>query len=212
MGFCGTQYINEMRFWFLLALIFLAVLVISILEIFLRRKNKKKIAPAVISASLSALILIPVTAIIVILVLPPYPPPRYVDPMVDLTGYDYNYCKTYYAEYFDLSVSGEEYSNEYPKGTIIRHEPRAGAHIIRGSSEVRCVVSKGVRQVVVCNVIALSAETAEKILAANELEYEIKYVPSEEYEEGIVISTEPERNTEVPAGSTVTLYVSSGKE
>ena len=64
----------------------------------------------------------------------------------------------------------------------------------------------------VCNVIALNAETAEKMLAANELECEIKYEPSEEYEEGIVISTEPEWNTEVPIGSTVTLYVSSGKE
>lgn len=211
MDFCGTQYINEMRFWFLLALIFLAVLVISILEIFLRRKNKKKTTPFVISASVSALLAVyPVAAFVILLLYPPEP--RHIDEMVGLTGYDYNYCKTFYAEYFDLSVSSEEYSDEYPKGTIIRHEPRAGAHIIRGSSEVRCVVSKGVRQVVVCNVIALSAETAEKILAANELEYEIKYVPSEEYEEGIVISTEPERNTEVPIGSTVTIYVSSGKE
>ena len=83
---------------------------------------------------------------------------------------------------------------------------------MRGSNEVRCVVSKGVRQTIVCNVIALSAETAEKMLAANELKCEIKYVPSEEYEEGIVIASEPERNTEVPIGSTVTLYVSSGKE
>ena len=211
MGFCGTQYNNEMMFWFLAALIPLAVLVISILEIFLRRKNKKKIHPFVISASVSALLAVyPVTAFVILLLYPPEP--RHIDEMVDLTGYDYNYCKTFYAEYFELSVSGEEYSDEYPKGTIIRHEPRAGAPIIRGSSEVRCVVSKGVRRVVVCNVIALSAETAEKMLAANELRCEIKYEPSEEYEEGIVIASEPERNTEVPVGSTVALYVSSGKE
>ena len=211
MYYCGTQYYNDMMFWFLLALIPLAVLVISILEIFLRRKNKKKIAPAVISASVSALLAIyPVTAFVILLLYPPVV--QRLDPMVDLTGYDYEYCKTFYTEYFDLSVSGEEYSNEYPKGTIIRHEPRAGAHIIRGSTEVRCVVSKGVRQVVVCNVIALSAETAEKMLTANGFECIIVYEPSEEYEEGIVIASEPERNTEVPIGSTVTLYVSSGKE
>lgn len=211
MYYCGTQYYNDMMFWFLLALIPVTVLVISILGIFLRRKNKKKIAPFVISASVSALLAVfPITAFVSLLIDPPVV--QRSDPMVDLTGYDYNYCKAFYAEYFDLSVSGEEYSDEYPKGTIIRHEPRAKAPIIRGSSEVRCVVSKGVRQVAVCNVIALNAETAEKMLAANELEYEIKYEPSEEYEEGIVIDSEPERNTEVPVGSTVTLYVSSGKE
>lgn len=173
MGFCGTQYYNEMMFWFLATIIPLAVFVILLL----------------------------------------YPPVvQHPEPMVDLTGYDHNYCKTFYAEYFDLSVSGEEYSNEYPKGTIIRHEPRAESPIIRGSMEIRCVVSNGVRQVAVCNVISLSTEMAEKMLEANELRCEIKYVPSEEYEEGIVIASAPERNTEVPTGSTVTLYVSSGKE
>lgn len=211
MGFCGTQYINEMILWFLLAFIPLAVLVISIFEIFLRRKNKKKICPFVISTSVSALLAVyPVTAFVILLLYPPVV--QHPEPMVDLTGYDYNYCKTYYAEYFDLSVSGEEYSDEYPKGTIIRHTPRAEAPIIRGSTEVRCVVSKGVRQVMVCNVIALSTETAEEMLTANGFECIIVYEPSEEYEEGIVIASEPERNTEVPIGSTVTLYVSSGKE
>ncbi|MGN0638583.1 MAG: PASTA domain-containing protein [Huintestinicola sp.] len=211
MGFCGTQYINEMMFWFLAALITLAMFAVSLLWIKHNRNTKKKTTTSVISASVSALLAVyPVTAFVILFLNPPGV--QRLDPMVDLTGYDYNYCKTYYAEYFELSVSGEEYSDEYPKGTIIRHEPRAKVPIIRGSSEVRCVVSKGVRQVAVCNVIALNVETAEKMLAANELEYEIKYEPSEEYEEGIVISTEPERNTEVPVGSTVTLYVSGGKE
>lgn len=211
MDFCGTQYINEMMFWFLAALITLAMFAVSLLWIKHNRNTKKKTTTSVISASVSALLAVyPVTAFVILLLNPPVV--QHPEPMVDFTGYDYNYCKTFYAEYFDLSVSGEEYSNEYPKGTIIRHEPPAGATIIRGSTEVRCVVIKGVRQVVVCNVIALNVETAEKMLAANELEYEIKYVPSEEYEEGIVIASEPERNTEVPVGSAVTLYVSSGKE
>lgn len=211
MYYCGTQYYNEMMFWFLLALIPLTVFVISLLWIKHNRKIKKKTAPFVISASVSAFIAVfPITAFVSLLIDPPVV--QRLDPMVDLTGYDYNYCKTFYTEYFELSVSGEEYSDEYPKGMIIRHEPRAGAPIMRGSTEVRCVVSKGVQQVMVCNVIALSAETAEKMLAANGFECEIRYEPSEEYEEGIVIATEPERNTEVPVGSTVTLYVSSGKE
>lgn len=209
MDFCGTRYFDELTVYFLLGLISAAVLVISILEIFLRRKNKKKITPFVISASVSALLS---TTMFVILILFPSPPPKRLDPMVDLTGYDYNYCKTFYAEYFDLVIEGEEYSDEYPKGTIIRHDPRAGAPIIRGDTQVRCVVSRGVQMMTVCNVIALNAETAEKMLAANGFECEIKYEPSEQYEEGIVIATEPERNTEVPIGSTVTLYVSSGKE
>ena len=211
MGFCGTQYYNEMMFWFLAAVIPLAMFAVSLLWIKHNRKIKKKTTPSVISASVSALLAVyPVTAFVILLIYPPVV--QRPEPMVDLTGYDYNYCKTYYAEYFDLSVSGEEYSNEYPKGTIIRHEPRAEAPIIRGSTEVRCVVSKGVQQTIVCNVIALSAETAEKMLTANGFECIIVYEPSEEYEEGIVIASEPERNTEVPIGSTVTLYVSSGKE
>ena len=67
--------------------------------------------------------IIPLAVFVILLLYPPVV--QHPDPMVDLTGYDYNYCKTFYAEYFELSVSGEEYSNEYPKGTIIRHEPRA---------------------------------------------------------------------------------------
>lgn len=211
MDFCGTQYYNEMMFWFLAALITLAMFAVSLLWIKHNRNTKKKTTTSVISASVSALLAVyPVTAFVILLLYPPVV--QRFDPMVDLTGYDYEYCKTFYTEYFDLSVSGEEYSNEYPEGTIIRHEPRAGAPIIRGSNEVRCVVSKGVRQTIVCNVIALSAETAEKMLTANGFECIIVYEPSEEYEEGIVIASEPERNTEVPVGSTVTLYVSSGKE
>ena len=97
MDFCGTQYINEMRFWFLLALIPLAMFAVSLLWIKHNKKNKKKIAPAVISASVSALLAVyPVTAFVILLIYPPVV--QRFDPMVDLTGYDYEYCKTFYTE------------------------------------------------------------------------------------------------------------------
>ncbi|MBQ5331881.1 MAG: PASTA domain-containing protein [Oscillospiraceae bacterium] len=210
MGICGTQYANAMTVYFLMGIIPVTALIFFIIEIIIGKKRNKKIKPFVISASVSALLAaFPVTAFVIMLLEPPEA--EVWEKMVDLTGYDYNESKAVYSEYFELDIEYELYSDEYPKGAIISQSPPAETRIPRGQ-KVWCTVSKGVQILSVCNVIAIDIETAKKIVNSAGFEYEIKYEYSDEYEKGIVFASEPERNTEVPKGSTITLYVSNGKE
>lgn len=145
MDFCSTHYMTmEDIILFIMFFCVTAIFFISVVGINIRKKKQKKIFPFVISASISAaVIVLPIAVMVVDLVVPPQLPPD-ITAMVDLKGYDYNDCRDIYAEYFDLTIESEEYSSEYPKGTIIRHSPREGMPIEVGNAEVRCVVSKGV--------------------------------------------------------------------
>ncbi len=129
--------------------------------------------------------------------------------MINLVGYDFNTCKSTYAEYFDLVVESEKYSSEYPAGVIIEHSPREGSPIIKGNSQVRAIVSKGPQMVTVPNVYMLDADTATNMIKNENLNVIITMQNSDAAEK-TVIKTEPERNTQVEIGSTVIMYVSLG--
>ncbi|MGN0666575.1 MAG: Stk1 family PASTA domain-containing Ser/Thr kinase [Huintestinicola sp.] len=131
--------------------------------------------------------------------------------MINLQGYDYNYCKSQYAQYFELVVDQQRYSSEYPEGTIISHTPKEGATFVVGSTQVKAIVSKGPQMVPVPNVYSLEANTAQSMIKASELAVTI-VMQNSDAEENTVIKTEPERNTEVEVGSTVIMYVSMGPE
>ncbi|MBP0956361.1 MAG: Stk1 family PASTA domain-containing Ser/Thr kinase [Oscillospiraceae bacterium] len=133
------------------------------------------------------------------------------EPMVNLVGHEYQYCKTYYSEYFTLVVGEERYDSEIPKGYIISHTPKEGAPIVRGSTEVKAVVSKGPQMVTVPNVYSLPADTAESMINGSKLKVSI-VMQNSDAEKNTVIKTEPERNTEVQIDSTVIMYVSLGPE
>lgn len=133
------------------------------------------------------------------------------EPMVNLVGHEYQYCKTYYSEYFTLVVGGEQYDSEIPKGYIISHTPKEGAPIVRGSTEVKAIVSKGPQMVIVPNVYSLEANTAESMLNGNKLKVSI-VMQNSDAEKNTVIKTEPERYTETEIDSTVIMYVSLGPE
>ncbi|MGN0643242.1 MAG: Stk1 family PASTA domain-containing Ser/Thr kinase [Huintestinicola sp.] len=133
------------------------------------------------------------------------------DTMISLVGYDYNYCKSQYAEYFDLVVDQQKYSSEYPEGTIISHTPKEGATFVVGSTQVKAVVSRGPQMVPVPNVYSLEANTAQSMISASNLKVTI-VMQNSDAEENTVIKTDPERNTEVEVGSTVIMYVSLGPE
>lgn len=133
------------------------------------------------------------------------------EPMVSLVGHEYNYCKTYYAEYFTLVLDSEKYDPDIPKGYIISHSPKEGAPIVRGSTEVKAVVSKGPQMVMVPNVYSLPADTAKSMINGNNLKVSI-VMQNSDAEKNTVIKTEPERNTEVEINSTIIMYVSLGPE
>lgn len=133
------------------------------------------------------------------------------EPMVNLVGYDYNTCKSTYADYFELVVESEKYSSEYPEGTIISHTPKEGSPIIVGNSQVKAVVSKGPRMVNVPNVYTLEASAATNMMKTSGLEVSI-VMQNSDAQKNTVIKTEPERNSEAEIGSTVIIYVSLGPE
>ncbi|MGN1088771.1 MAG: PASTA domain-containing protein, partial [Huintestinicola sp.] len=129
--------------------------------------------------------------------------------MISLVGYDYNTCKSTYAEYFTLVVESEKYSSEYPAGVIIEHSPKEGSPIIKGNSEVRAVVSKGPQMKTVPNVYMLDASAAESMIKAEGLK-PVFTMQNSDAAVDTVIKTEPERHTSVEVGSTVIVYVSLG--
>lgn len=130
----------------------------------------------------------------------------------DMVGHDYNYCKNLYSEYFTLEVDREQYSDTYEAGVIISHSPAGGTSFTVDKQTVTAVVSKGQRMVTVPNVYQQEVSTAQSMLEAKGLKVNFVRQSSDDVEENLVISTDPERNTQVAADSTVIVYVSLGPE
>lgn len=80
--------------------------------------------------------------------------------MPNIVTYSYDEVNIYYAEYFDLIVESQEYSNEFPNGTIIKQTPAEGEEYIIGNTTVKVVVSKGTQIVTIPDVYELDSETA----------------------------------------------------
>ncbi len=159
--------------------------------------------------AIAAAVIIIAVVFITVLILKNIGPDTATEPMVDLRGYEYQYCKSTYANYFELVLDSETYDSEVPKGCIISHTPKSGTPIVVGSTQVKAVVSKGPRMVVVPNVYSLEANTAESMINSAQLKVSI-VMQNSDAEKNTVIKTEPERNTEAEVNSTVIMYVSMG--
>jgi len=166
---------------------------------------KKKIKPFVISGAVLLMIGFAVYCVYAIRI-----EHHDMGQIPDLTGFEYQAAKEYYANMFDLVVEDLLYSNEYPDGAIISQSPAAGKDYIVGRSTVQCVVSKGVRMVTIPNVCGIDLETVQMILSYEMLDVVIEYEYSDEISEGYVISTSPEKFEKAPAGSAITVVVSKG--
>lgn len=133
--------------------------------------------------------------------------------MPNIVTYNYFEVNTYYAEYFDLVVESQEYSNEFPNGTIIKQTPAEGKDYIIGNTTVKVVVSKGPRIVTIPNVYGLDSETAFNILQDNGgFNVIVTDVLDETIPNGQVIKTDPPQNEKVAYGSTIQMYVSCVSE
>ena len=104
----------------------------------------------------------------------------------------------------------EEFSNEFPKGFIMRSEPIAGERVKR-DSQVSIVISLGVEQVAFSDYKGKSGEQALNELTDAGFEVKTKYVYSEDLPIGAVISQTPGAG-QADKGSTITLLVSKGSE
>ncbi len=102
----------------------------------------------------------------------------------------------------------QQNSSTVSSGTVISSNPAAGQQVAK-QSPVNLVISSGQVKSTVPFVFGGSLSAAETALAANHLNPKIKYVNSTQ-PANTVVSQHPQGNTIVPAGSTVTLDVSSG--
>ena len=137
-----------------------------------------------------------------------------IDKMPDLLGCSYQEAKNVYASSFDVVAERQEYSSQYPEGAIMDQTPSAGKDYIIGKTTVKVVVSKGTRMVTVPNVYDLDSATAKSMLEDNSSGFVVKIsnVFDDEIQKGNVVMTDPERNSKIPAGSTIWMYVSRGPE
>lgn len=133
-------------------------------------------------------------------------------PAPQLVGKKYDDITTS-TEYKGLNFKVEqEYSPEIEAGYIIRQSPVYGRNI-KASQTITIVVSLGAKQVTVPDVYDYpEAEAVSRLKAENFIIDKTIEVTDENVAKGSVIKTEPERNSNVPEGSAVIIYVSSGAE
>jgi eukaryotic-like serine/threonine-protein kinase len=108
----------------------------------------------------------------------------------------------------DLKVKRANVFSERPVGTVVAQDPGGGQQVEVGT-QVRINVSQGVRPTAVPPVLGDPFETAQSKLEAAGLKVRRLDVDSAE-PAGTVVDQDPDANTTVSPGSTVTLSVSTG--
>lgn len=98
-----------------------------------------------------------------------------------------------------------------PKGTIISHEPAAGEEVDKGSV-VTFKVSIGVETVQVPDIKNKYYEIAIDELYNLGILYKTKYIASDTVKENYVVRTDPAAFTEIKSDTSITVYISSGKD
>jgi beta-lactam-binding protein with PASTA domain/tRNA A-37 threonylcarbamoyl transferase component Bud32 len=111
----------------------------------------------------------------------------------------------------DVGDTRREVNEEVPENEVISQDPPAGEEVDRGS-EVDLVVSSGPDVVIVPDVINQSEDSAIAEISAAGLNEEVERAPSEDVDEGLVISQDPGPGEEVRSGDTVRILVSEGTE
>ena len=109
-----------------------------------------------------------------------------------------------------LEVS-EEFSSDVEAGKVISQDPPyIDGYTVKENSTVKIVVSKGENIKIVPKVIGETVDSATELLKAEELGIEVVEEPSNTVKAGIVIRQDPEADSELNAGESVTVYVSTG--
>jgi serine/threonine-protein kinase len=104
----------------------------------------------------------------------------------------------------------EEFSNDLPKGLILRTTPISGERVKR-DTPLTLFVSKGIEQISLSDYKGKSGEQALNELVEAGFEVKTRYIFSEDLPAGAVVSQTP-GSGEADKGSTITLIVSKGTE
>jgi beta-lactam-binding protein with PASTA domain len=110
----------------------------------------------------------------------------------------------------NTKVKGSEYSAEVPENNVIFQEPEPGAEIKKGR-DVRIIISKGAKSILMPNLKGLSLRQARIILEENSLRRgEISSTYSNTIRKDEIIAQVPSQGTMITRGQEVDLLVSMG--
>jgi len=110
----------------------------------------------------------------------------------------------------NTKVKGSEYSADVPENNVIFQEPEPGAEIKKGR-DVRIIISKGAKSILIPNLKGLSVRQARIILEENSLRRgEISSTYSNTIRKDEVIAQVPSQGTMITRGEGVNLLVSMG--
>lgn len=101
------------------------------------------------------------------------------------------------------------FSDRYSKDQIIYQDPQSGSQVHAGTT-INVTVSLGIETVYTPDVVYRLEQDAVSMLGEKNLNADIRYEESRDISAGCVIRQEPAEGTSVTAGSSVTIYVSTG--
>ncbi len=114
---------------------------------------------------------------------------------------------------FTIRLQPQQYDDAYVAGQIMHQEP-AGGEQVQKKSDLYLTISlgKAPENRFMENVIGFTWEQVEELLENQGYKVLIRYESSYMYEEGEVIRTDPADGTELTAGQTIKLWVSTGPD
>ena len=110
------------------------------------------------------------------------------------------------------NILKNEVYDELPPGTIIDQSPKAGDLVVPDETEVTFKLSKGLKKITLKNLKDYTEVSVNDYIEEVGLNLIRKEEYSDTFEKGLVISQNPEPNSELNKGDTITVTFSLGKE
>jgi serine/threonine-protein kinase len=110
----------------------------------------------------------------------------------------------------NTKVSGSEYSDQFPKNHVTFQEPEAGSEI-KKDRDVRIMISKGTRNILMPNLVALSEQQARMIMEENGISRgQLSRTFNKGIEKDRIMAQVPVAGVMITRGAAVNLLVSVG--
>ncbi len=110
----------------------------------------------------------------------------------------------------NTKVNGSEYSRKFPKNHVIYQEPNPGSEI-KKDRDIRIIISKGPKNILMPNLISLSERQARMIMEENGISQgHLTHTYFEAVEKDHIIVQVPSAGTMITRGTSVDLLVSMG--
>ncbi|MDD2956222.1 MAG: Stk1 family PASTA domain-containing Ser/Thr kinase [Oscillospiraceae bacterium] len=112
---------------------------------------------------------------------------------------------------FNIIVEEPVYSEEYEKGVICEQKPKY-PKVVKIGSDVRVKISNGAQMITMKDYSNMEATEAFAELKKQGLEYSESRISHPSVPSGYVVRTDPVKDSEVKAGTVVTVYTSIGPQ